>query len=118
MNPPRRGEIWRTDLDPTQGDEIGKVRPVVIVNRNSYGRLALRVVVPITGWNPAFAAFPWMVPIAPSSTNGLTKPSAADTFQICSLSEGRFLSKIGDLGVHEVETIASAISLMVTETTE
>lgn len=113
MDVPRRGEVWRADLDPTRGDEIGKTRPVVVMNKDSYGRLALRVVVPLTSWNHRFAGFPWMTRIDPQTTNGLTKPSAADAFQICSLSETRFVDKIGMLSTEEMDTIAASVALMI-----
>ncbi len=29
---PKRGEIWRIDLEPTRGDEIRKSRPAVVVS--------------------------------------------------------------------------------------
>jgi mRNA interferase MazF len=29
-NPPKRGEIWLADLDPTQGSEQAGIRPMII----------------------------------------------------------------------------------------
>lgn len=43
----KRGELWLVNLDPTIGDELRKTRPVVIVNDDEIGVLALRVVVPM-----------------------------------------------------------------------
>jgi PemK-like, MazF-like toxin of type II toxin-antitoxin system len=51
-----RGQIWLFNSDPTIGDEIGKTRPAIIVNNDEIGTLRLKVVVPITGWNDAFAS--------------------------------------------------------------
>jgi len=45
-----RGEIWLTNLEPTIGAEMRKIRPVVIVNDDEAGTLPLRIVVPITDW--------------------------------------------------------------------
>jgi mRNA interferase MazF len=45
-----KGEVWLVNLDPTIGDEIQKLRPAIVVNRDALGVLALRVIVPITGW--------------------------------------------------------------------
>jgi len=53
MNP-LAGEVWLVNLDPTIGDEIKKVRPVVVVSRDTIGVLALRVVVPVTAWQDRF----------------------------------------------------------------
>ncbi len=44
----KQGEIWQINLDPTIGAEIQKVRPAVIVNDNSLGKLPLKIIVPIT----------------------------------------------------------------------
>ena len=38
-----RGEIWRVEFDPSTGQEIGKIRPAVIVSENSIGRLPLKI---------------------------------------------------------------------------
>lgn len=83
---PVRGEIWRADLEPTRGDEIRKTRPVVVMSDDRIGRLRLRIVVPITEWDDRFAAHPWMVRLEPDASNGLAKASAADTFQVRSMS--------------------------------
>ena len=49
---PKRGEVWLVDFDPAIGAEIQKVRPAVIINVDSIGRLPLRMVVPVTDWKP------------------------------------------------------------------
>lgn len=90
-----RGEIWLVNLDPTVGDEIRKVRPAVVVNRDALGVLALRVIVPVTGWQDRFQAWDWMVRIDPDDSNHLDKPSAADTFQVRSISARRFVRLLG-----------------------
>lgn len=51
---PRRGEIWLVDFNPTRGAEIQKQRPAIVVSSNAVGRLPIKLVAPITGWNPAF----------------------------------------------------------------
>ncbi len=77
----RRGEVWLVRFDPTIGAEINKIRPAVIVNSETVGILPLAVVVPITKWRDQLTAISWMVKLEPSAENGLTKLSAADTFQ-------------------------------------
>jgi hypothetical protein len=51
---PRRGEIWRVNLDPTLGAEIKKTRPAVVVSTDAIGRLPIKLIAPITEWNPPF----------------------------------------------------------------
>jgi mRNA interferase MazF len=92
-----RGQIWLYSADPTVGDEIGKTRPCVIVSNDEIGVLRLKVVVPITGWNEAFVQVPWMVRVEPTSENGLSKLSAADAFQVRSVSQQRLIKQVGKL---------------------
>ncbi len=74
---PRRGEIWRVEFSPTRGDEIQKTRPAIVISADGLVGLRLRLVVPLTGWKPAFASYAWLVQINPSQGNGLSKVSAA-----------------------------------------
>lgn len=85
------------NLDPTFNAEIQNSRLAVIVNVDEIGILPLRVIVPITDWKDHYSQAPWMVPILPDKYNGLNKPSAADGFQIRSVSNERFIHKIGNL---------------------
>jgi len=107
----KRGEVWRVNLDPTIGAEIKKSRPCVIVNRDSIGILPLKIVVPITGWQEKFAKADWLIPIEASPRNGLSKKSVADTFQVRSLSQIRFVEKIGVLTENEMREIERGLSL-------
>ena len=77
----KRGEIWLIDLDPAKGSEIKKIRPAVIVSRDSLGILPLKIVVPITDWKDRYQGAQWMVKIDPDAMNGLDKVSSIDTFQ-------------------------------------
>lgn len=90
-----RGEIWLTNLEPTIGAEMRKIRPVVIVNDDDAGTLPLKIVVPITDWKDRYEEILWMVKIEPDETNKLNKTSAIDTFQIRCVSEQRFVKHIG-----------------------
>ncbi|MFZ1635770.1 MAG: type II toxin-antitoxin system PemK/MazF family toxin, partial [Chitinophagales bacterium] len=85
----KQSEIWLIDLDPTKGAEIQKKRPAIVVNDNRLGKLPLKIIVPITDWKERYGIAPWMIKIEPNTTNGLSKTSAADCFQIRSLSQER-----------------------------
>ncbi|MCA0458938.1 MAG: type II toxin-antitoxin system PemK/MazF family toxin [Chloroflexi bacterium] len=110
---PKRGEIWEVRFDPSEGDEIRKIRPAVVINIPQAGRMQLRVVVPITGWQPQFVNYFWMTQLSPDVTNGLSKESSADSFQIRSLSLNRFQRKLGTVSELKVREIAAAIVLCV-----
>ena len=110
---PVRGEVWLVDFDPAVGAEIRKARPAVVVNVDAIGRLPLRIVVPLTDWKPHYLHLPWFVEIPASSTNGLSKDSGADAFQVKSLSEHRFVRYLGDVTLPQLDEIVAAIGLCV-----
>ncbi len=110
-----RGEIWYVRLDPTEGSEIKKTRRVVILNNAAVGKLPLRVVVPLTDWKDHYQDVPWMVRVTPDRFNRLDKLSAADAFQIRSVSVERFGEHaegylIKDVMDQIVEAVATVIS--------
>lgn len=113
MAMPQRGEVWHVEFEPSRGAEIRKTRPAVVVNVATAGKLALRVIVPFTGWQPAFERVFWMVKIEPDANNGLDKISAADGFQVRSLSVGRFVERIGVLTPTQTDSIARAVGAVV-----
>ena len=110
---PSRSEIWLVRFDPGVGAEIRKLRPALVVSRIGVGRLPLRIVVPITDWKPTFASFPWFVEIPANPDTGLVKLSAADTFQVKSVSIDRFRNRIGAVAAQQIDAVASAIALCV-----
>src|SRR4051812_17174969 len=109
----KRGEVWWVNLEPGVGDEQVKVRLCVVVNPSGIGRLRLRVVVPFTTWQARFQQWPWMVEVKASATNGLKQDSAADCFQVRSLSVARFKSKVGELDAADVDAVADALKEVV-----
>ncbi len=110
---PRRGEIWLVNFDPTTGAEIKKTRPAVVLNVDSVGRLPLRIVVPITDWKPHYADLPWFVYLPASTSNGLSKDSGADAFQIKSIAEERFVSQLGIVSSDQLAEIAASVVLCI-----
>ncbi|HEY4688656.1 MAG TPA: type II toxin-antitoxin system PemK/MazF family toxin [Anaerolineae bacterium] len=107
-----RGEVWLINLDPTIGAEIKKTRPAVIVNDDAIGVLPLRVIVPITDWKDRYAIAPWMVRLDPDAANGLSKTSSADAFQVRSVSQARFVRRLGRLSGRAMHDITSALAVV------
>jgi len=107
-----RGEIWRINLDPSIGAEIRKIRSALILSVDAIGSLPLRVVVSITGWKDKFAQATWLVRLEPDETNKLDKPSAADTFQVRSVSETRFVELIGMVSVADMARVEDAVRIV------
>ena len=65
----------------------------------------MTIVVPLTT-TPAAFGFPHTHGIEKSSQNGLSSNSAALVFQIVALSEDRFVRKIGECSVEDMEAIS------------
>ena len=106
----QQNEIWLINLNPTIGAEIKKTRPAIIVNDNAIGRLPLKVIVPITDWKNSYEVAPWMVKIEPDKQNKLTKTSSADCFQVRSVSENRFIKKLGKIDNYTSEEIKTGLA--------
>ncbi|WP_093525398.1 type II toxin-antitoxin system PemK/MazF family toxin [Stigmatella erecta] len=105
--------MWLVDFSPSQGAEIQKKRPALVVSVSSVGRLPLRIAVPITDWKPNYASLAWFVELQPDKTNGLSKPSGADAFQVKSVALGRFTSRMGVVTAAQLEDVAAAIAVCV-----
>jgi mRNA interferase MazF len=108
----KRGEIWLINLDPTIGAEIRKTRPAVIVSSDALGKLPLSVIVPITDWKDNYSIASWMIQVKPTSGNGLSKVSSADCFQVRSVSQTRFVKKLGILKPDIMREIVGGLSLV------
>jgi mRNA interferase MazF len=108
-----RGEVWQVSFDPSVGQEIQKTRPAVIISSDALGALALRVVVPFTGWQAQFVDAAWLIRIDPSPQNGLAKASAADAFQVKSLSIQRFVRRMGAISIQELNSIVEAVGTVI-----
>jgi mRNA interferase MazF len=53
-----------------------------------------------------------MTKIEPSNDNGLSKTSAADAFQVRSVSKDRFVEKLGNLSFENMEEITESLALV------
>ena len=106
----KQGEIWLINLDPTIGAEIKKIRPAIIVSDDALGKLPLKIIVPITDWKDRYEIAPWMIKLEPNSKNGLTKDSSADCFQVRSVSQKRFVKKLGNISVVIMDEIKIGLS--------
>ena len=108
---PKRGEIWRANLEPTVGAEIQKNnRPVLVLSRGSVGERDVRLCAPITDYLPARDALRfWRVEIGNTAQSGLRKMSCVDVSQTRALDVSRLVVKEGK--AHPTQTQASAATL-------
>lgn len=110
---PLRGEIWQVNLNPTVGAEMQKSRPSVVVSSDAVGRLPIKLVAPITEWNPRYSRNIWHVQIPADATTGLNKLSAVDVLQLRGVDTQRLIRRLGRLTAEQMEEIAAAIAAVV-----
>ncbi len=108
----KQGEIWLINLNPTIGSEIKKTRPCVILNNDAIGVLPLKVIAPLTDYKENYEKVLWFVKLQPNRNNGLSKLSVIDLFQVRSVSEERFIRKIGQIYSEELEKVKYALKLV------
>lgn len=106
----KHAEVWLVNFSPSVGQEIRKARPAIVVNDDNYGRLAVRIIVPVTGDEGLDHV--WHVKLKPAAANGLTKRSVADCLQLKSSSTSRFIRKIGRLSDNEMAQVKLTIAKM------
>ncbi len=108
----KQGDIYLINLDPTIGSEMQKTRPCIILNNNTIGKLALKIIAPITDFKTHYDSVPWMVTLEPDTNNGLTKTSSIDLFQIRSVSEKRLVKKMGFTNDATLNACIDALSIV------
>lgn len=111
-----RGSIWWVDLRPTLGQEIEKTRPCVVISSDALHKLAVRLVVPITGKEHGRPDPRFHVPVAVTDTKaweskGLPKDSFADVLQTRCVSTQRFPDD-GYITAMNADKLAEIINLL------
>ncbi len=102
--PIKRGEIWWVSLDPTQGSEIKKTRPCVVLSHDTLNRLRRTVVViPLSS-----AAKPHPPITLPITCQGDAVVAVVD--QIRAVGKHRLKSKIEALSLEELDELCQAVS--------
>jgi mRNA interferase MazF len=99
-----RGEIWWVSLDPTQGSEIKKTRPCVVLTHDTLNQLRRTVVViPLSS-----AAKPHPPITVPVTCQG--QPVVAVIDQMRAVAKHRLKSKVEIMKSADLDTIGKAIS--------
>jgi mRNA interferase MazF len=110
----RRGEIWLADLDPVQGSEAARTRPVVIVSNEGANLTATRLgqgvvtVVPIT--TNTVRVYPFQVAL-PAAATGLNQDSKAQAEQVRSLDVRRLRRAIARVPSNLIPALDDALRL-------
>jgi len=102
----KRGEIWWVSLDPTQGSEIKKTRPCVVLTHDTLNRLRRTVVVvPLSS-----VAKPHPPITIPVTCQGDHVVAVID--QIRAVARHRLKSKIESLDTDELDEVCRAVATM------
>ena len=108
-----RGDIYRADLDPTEGSEQSGQRPVIIVSRDGINRSSpVVVIVPLTKFLAKKKIYPSHHLVKANSDNGLDVDSIAKCEQIRAIAKSRLSRKLGNLGAEDLIKIDSALKIV------
>lgn len=98
-------EVYWISLDPTQGSEIAKTRPCVVVSPNEMNQyLRTVVVIPITS---TVKMYPWRVQCMVADKHG-----SVATDQIKVVDRSRIGSKISSLSRPEIKELKEVLHKM------
>jgi mRNA interferase MazF len=105
-----RGDVVLVRLDPTEGSEIRKTRPAIVLSNNAACRWdSVLQVVPVTGLQ-ARELRPYEALIA-SADSGLAKPSRAVANQLRTVSRKRLHRILGTISPDELLAVGQAVLL-------
>jgi len=105
-----RGDIFWADLDPVQGSEQGKTRPVLIIQNNLANERSPTTIVACITSNLARKDFPTNVCILAKET-GLASDSVVLLNQMRAIDKTRLKSKIGHVPPHRMLEVDEAIRI-------
>ena len=105
MSGPRRGDVYLVSLDPTQGQEIKKTRPCVVVSPDELNlHLRTFLVAPMTtGGHP----YPFRIPCRLQKKGGFI---VAD--QLRTIDQSRMIRRIGKMSAPTMSKVLKALQEM------
>jgi len=106
----RRGAVVRVRFDPSEGSEIRKTRPAVVVSNNAACRFdAVVQVVPVTRL-PDRELRPYESRVA-SDRSGMNHPSRLVANQVRTISQRRIVQSLGRLSEDEERALDQALRI-------
>ncbi|WP_425389462.1 type II toxin-antitoxin system PemK/MazF family toxin [Ekhidna sp.] len=107
----RHFDIWLANLNPQRGTEIGKVRPILIVQTNLINNLSdSTLICPVTSKTSQSEIT--KVKIDPSAENGLKSKSWVIVDQIRSIDNRRLIRKLGTLSMGNRTSIRRSLKII------
>lgn len=107
---PRRGEIWRVDLDPTRGHEQSGQRPFLVVSDDLFnaGAAQMCIGLPLTSRDKRI---PSHVPVAPPE-GGLSVASWIKCEDVRAVSTLRLGNRIGAVSGETMEAVEFRLRIL------
>lgn len=109
---PRRGEIWLVELDPARGSEVQKTRPVVVVSSNALNGLPIRMVTPLTTFQPKHTKRNWAVFLDATPATGLTRKTTMMPEQARCVALERFVRLEGTVPPYVMDDLDAALKIV------
>jgi mRNA interferase MazF len=107
---PRRGEIYLVRFDPTEGHEIQKTRPAVVIQNNISNQYSPITIVAAVSSKFSDPPFPREVVIEPAES-GLPQRSAVVLNQIRPVDRRRLGRKMGTLSALSMKRVDDALRI-------
>ena len=104
----KRFEVWITDLDPTKGAEMKKVRPCIIVSPDAMNNTLQTVIAaPLTS---SQKGYPMRVQ---TSFQGISGEIVLD--QVRCIDKSRLIKRVGKIAANETKAICKILCMMFKE---
>lgn len=108
----KQGDIYWTDLNPTQGSEQAGVRPVVIVSGNAMNdNFSVVIVCPVSS---KIKHLPGCIILKKDSINNLSSDSEVITFKIRAVTKQRLRGKLGEVTEEQLRKIRQGLDEVLT----
>jgi mRNA interferase MazF len=103
----KQKDIYLANLSPIKGQEQGGLRPVVIISGNSMNdNLGIGIACPISSQIKNYAS---CVQLKKNKTNNLKQDSEIISFQVRTISQKRFIKKIGKITEQELQKVLAGL---------
>jgi len=106
----RLGSIWLVNFDPSVGTEIRKTRPAVIISGTAFNQRSKVTVLPITSAVPNEHLRPIVLPVIPSTINGLSTESFIVCVDPMTFDKRRLVRCLGQLELHQIPEIQQILA--------
>jgi len=106
----RLGSIWLVNFDPSVGTETRKTRSAVIISGTAFNERSKVTVLPITSAVPNEHLRPIVLPVIPSTINGLSTESFVVSVDPMTFDKRRLVRCLGQLELHQIPEIKQILA--------